>query len=142
MRKNKNRRGWTRLLRKDFDWDYGFLLQIEHYKLKRMLRYFQESNITSDRESIVRDLKLCVSLLEKIMNSDFNYKTVNIKNIDRFINKELYEGRLEDWNPSFFSELNVKLSPIAKILREHLAEEKAWHLYHLIREYRMRYWWD
>ena len=138
MKKNKKRRGWTRLLRKDFDWDYGFLLQIEYYKLKRMLKYFQESNITSDRESIVRDLKLCISLLEKIINSDFNYKTVNIKNIDRFINKEVYE----DWDPNFLSELNVKLSPIAELLREHLVEEKVWHLYHLIREYRMRYWWD
>ena len=142
MKKNKRRRGWTRLLRKDFDWDYGFLLRIEHYKMKRMLKYFQNSNITSDRESIVRDLKLCISLLEKIMNMDFNYKTINIRNINRFLEKDLYEGKLNDWNPNYFSELNVELSPLAKIIREHLSEQKIWHLYNLIREYRMRYWWD
>lgn len=48
-KKNKKFKQYEKLLRKDGDFDYGYLLVLERFKLKRMIKSFEEA----DRKSVV-----------------------------------------------------------------------------------------
>ena len=112
------------LRKKNFDFDYYYLLILEQRKLKRMLKYFKKHNYV-DTTFIIRDILICINLLN-IINSNSYTKKVNLRNCKRFnipsnlINNELFKD----------------------YICEELAVQKAFHLYNLIRQYRMQTWWD
>lgn len=120
----KNYRSWRKLFRKDYDFDFAFMLYIEKRKLQNMMKYFIKSNYTENNDIIVRDLKLCIYLLNIILNDDYTHY-INLKNGSRFFNKFKLEF--------------INTYPEYKYT---LGCAKAWHLYHLIRYYRMKTWWD
>lgn len=132
-------------------WDYGYLLAIEQRKLKEMAAYFKKSQLTVGWEFKVRDCELCVKLLDIIMEQDPYYKSwlrqaygdlnfenkqvkfpvyVNVKNAERFWKG--FNQKLEDYSQK----------QILEAMKSHLRSEKAFHLYHKIRMYRMRNWWE
>lgn len=134
--------GWQ-----DYDWDYGFLLYLEQEKLKSMHRYFSKSPIAENDWAVARDTKICVRLLDIIMDQDSSYvmkhdenkppmewdlveiKRVNLRNAKRFLSEEEING---------FSD-----KPRMRIyLKDDLRKEKAWSLYCKIRENNMRSWWN
>ena len=114
--------------------DYEYLLDIERVALKYMAEYFKSSNIVVDNEFIVRDISLCLKLLDIAAGGDFysnnlfhvnegiNAPYVNTRNKDRFIkhNAESF------WSPE-----------IKALIRE----VKAWNLYCRVRS-NMQAWWD
>lgn len=112
------------LRKKNFDFDYSYLLILEQRKLKRMLKYFKKHNYV-DTTFIIRDISICINLLN-IINSNSYTKKVNLRNCKRFnipvnlINNELFKD----------------------YICEELAVQKAFYLYNLIRQYRMQTWWD
>lgn len=53
---------------------------------------------------------------------------VNIKNASRFNPK---------WISSHFYGPDT-----GALMKDHLRVEKAWHLYHKLRQYKLRTWWD
>lgn len=171
-KKNNRVRAYKSLLEADRDWDYSFLLELERKKLKRMAIYFSQHGIAENNDKTIAEISLCVHLLdiilykesfrdkwssavdkcsemstEKIANSNlYSMKIehiamipdfplyVNIRNANRFLSIENiyhppYDSKEED-----------------KFWKEHLKEEirtaKAWHLYNMIREYKMFTWWD
>ena len=114
--------------------DYEYLLDIERVALKYMAKYFKSSNIVVDNEFIVRDISLCLKLLDIATGRDFhsnnlfhenegiNAPYVNTRNKDRFIKH----------NAKSFG------SPAIKFL---IREVKAWNLYCRVRS-NMQAWWD
>ena len=114
--------------------DYEYLLDIERVALKYMAKYFKASNIVHDNEFIVRDISLCLKLLDIATGGDFhsnnlfhenegiNAPYVNTRNKDRFI-KYTTKG---------FG------SPAIKFF---IREVKAWNLYCRVRS-NMQGWWD
>ena len=114
--------------------DYEYLLDIERVALKYMAKYFKSSNIVVYNEFIVRDISLCLKLLDIAAGGDFysnnlfhenegiNAPYVNTRNKDRFI-KYTTKG---------FG------SPAIKFF---IREVKAWSLYCKIRS-NMQSWWD
>ena len=52
--------------------DYEYLLDIERVALKYMAEYFKSSNIVTDNEFIVRDISLCLKLLDIATGRDFH----------------------------------------------------------------------
>lgn len=121
------KRDWRQIIRKDFDFDYGFLLKIERHKLRRMLKFFNSKDCIIDdleRLFIVRDIRICINLLTMIIEDRFTSKYTNIHNAKRFL-------------PDF-QEYAIPERIIKNIIRE----EKVWYLYHYIRYNRMRYWWE
>lgn len=114
--------------------DYEYLLDIERVALKYMAEYFKSSNIVTDNEFIVRDISLCLKLLDIATGRDFhsnnlfhenegiNAPYVNTRNKDRFI-KYTTKG---------FG------SPAIKFF---IREVKAWNLYCRVRS-NMQGWWD
>ena len=132
-------------------WDYSYLLSIEQRKLKEMAAYFKKSQLTVGWEFQVRDCELCVKLLDIILEKDKDYrawlntnygeqarksemvgkkpfhKHINLKNLKRFFP----QVNLDETNPNLLNSFMVEVRI-----------QKAFHLYHKIRLYRMMHWWD
>lgn len=138
-----------RILRKNKDWDYLFLLKLEYYKLKQMYNYFSKNEV---RAIVCRDIKLCIKLLGIYFDLDNNLhlekaETINIRNSNRFLQD--YEiAWLNGTEPEHFSfktmsgkEYNIPVDTV-NLTKETLYKNKVWHLYNLIREYRTETWWD
>lgn len=135
------------LARRDFDWDYAYMLEMERAKLEYMAKYFTESRIAEHDWAVARDAKICIRLIDIILGNDSSYvmkdnekkpfmewdlveiKKVNLKNAKRFLSKERID-RYRD-------------HPRMKVyLKDDIRIEKAWKLYCKIREYNMRSWWN
>ena len=135
------------LARRDFDWDYAYMLEMERVKLEYMAKYFTESRIAEHDWAVARDAKICIRLIDIILGNDSSYvmkdnekkpfmewdlveiKKVNLKNAKRFLSKERID-RYRD-------------HPRMKVyLKDDIRIEKAWKLYCKIREYNMRSWWN
>lgn len=135
------------LARRDFDWDYAYMLEMERAKLEDMAKYFTESRIAEHDWAVARDAKICIRLIDIIIGNDSSYvmkdnekkpcmewdlveiRKVNLKNAERFLSKERID-RYRD-------------NPRMKVyLKDDLRIEKAWNLYCKIREYNMRSWWN
>ena len=115
--------------------DYEYLLDIEKVALKYMAEYFKSSNIVVDNKFIVRDISLCLKLLNIATDKDFHFNDlfheneginvpyVNLRNRNRFTDE--------------FRTINPE-SPVIKAL---IREMKAWNLYCKVRS-NMQGWWD
>lgn len=135
-------------------WDWTYLLELEQAKFKEMAIYFEKSKIASDWKFQVRDCKLCIKLIDIILEQDepFNqwletnygiYKDkglsvkeilqvpistyVNIRNAYRFVK---YPN---------FDKFNSKASNLFAI---DLRQTKAFYLYQKIRLYKLQNLWD
>ena len=108
--------------------DYVYLLNIEGVALKYMAEYFKSSNIVVGNEFIVRDISLCLKLLNIATGDlfyakeDINAPYVNIRNKERFIKH---------------TTKNFDSPPMRSFIRE----MKAWNLYCKVRS-NMQRWWD
>lgn len=131
MSKNKSTtvKKYHKILKEDKDYDFEFMLNLEQFKLKRMSEYFSKSKIDYNWEKIVKEINLCIRLIDIITERDlpgFLYNNtkklpyINTRNHKRF-NKYIYD------NDFYLDDLR---------------QTKAFHLYNLIRTYRMRSWWD
>lgn len=117
--------------------DYGFLLELEETSLTYMRDYFNKSKIAVGNERNAELISLAIKLLRIATDKDSalefswvtgkNYKTtvitvyVNTRNASRF------DHNFTDYGPFELDSLRI---------------EKAWRLYHRIREQYMRTWWD
>ena len=120
---------YSKILKEDRDYDFEYMLDLEKFKLKRMSEYFSKSQIISDWERVVKEINLCIKLIDIITEKDppgYLYNGtkklpyINTRNYKRFL-KYFYN------NDSY---------------RDDLRQTKALYLYNLIRTYRMRSWWD
>ena len=108
--------------------DYEYLLDIERVALKYMAKYFKTSNIVHHNESIVRDISLCLKLLNIATGDlfyskeDINAPYVNIRNKERFIK-------------------HTTKNLDSPAIRSFIREMKAWNLYCKVRS-NMQGWWD
>lgn len=128
-----------------YPWDYAYLLEIEKRKLKEMSTYFKKTQRVVGWEFTIRDIEICIRLIDIILEKDSYYKSwldasyggpyepvkfpvhVNTRNFKRFCTT--YNG------------FNEK-SPIYWSLIADYRRIKAMHLYNRIRTLRMFSWWD
>ena len=61
---------WVRFLSKERDWDYVFMLEMEYMKLRQMEEYFKEMDTFVGIEYVRRDLRICLRLLDIVMERD------------------------------------------------------------------------
>ena len=114
--------------------DYEYLLDIERVALKYMAEYFKSSSIVTHNEFIVRDISLCLKLLDIATGRDFHSNNLSYEN--EGINAPYVNTR----NKDRFIKHTTKSSgsPAIKFL---IREVKAWNLYCRVRS-NMQAWWD
>lgn len=130
MTKKKNVNGYTKSIKKAFEkyrwWDYGYMLEFEKAIWADWLDKYSKKELThaldeySDRRATIA--KLALKLLEIFEYEISENKIyINTKNAKRFL-------RLFDSNNILdITELKCR---------------KAWHLYNLLREYKLQEMWD
>jgi hypothetical protein len=119
---------------------------MERYIIKTMAAYLKRKNRFVGVENVVRDMNICVKLLDIATESDKDYKAwlhasyggekakekqfhkyINVKNRKRFLTVDF---------------LNNSDSPVYNALLVEYRKQKAWHLYNKIRTYKIWSWWD
>lgn len=171
MRKSRKHRrspihAYKRLLARDRDWDWCFLLALEKKKIERMRDSIAEHHTHVGWRQNVREMSICLRLIDIITQDDAVYKDWLHRNYSGKIEfrdcgnglKELLspDRPLEDMSVyvntrnelRFFRATHIAdarkegREKYAKLLVPELRRLKAMHLYHLIREYKLFEWWD
>lgn len=167
MKKKNPIHAYKRLLAKDQDWDFCYLIALEKKKLHRMHDCIKRESRLEHKDFVVRDIRICIRLIDIFMEEDAVYKNwlhqsfsgkmkftkvgdnlyeidndedrpiadypvyVNVRNEKRFFRRTPIKDAQSEGN---------RTKAILSITR--LRQEKALHLYHLIREYTLFDWWD
>lgn len=132
MTKKKNINGYTKSIKKAFEkyrwWDYGYMIEFEKAIWADWLNKYSKKELThaldeySDRRAAIA--KLALKLLEIYEYTENVLKDnayVNTKNAKRFFHS------FDSNNILYITELKCR---------------KAWHLYNLLREYKLQEMWD
>ena len=165
MKKKNPIHAYKRLLAKDEDWGYSFLLALEKKKLQRMHDHIKRNSCLEHKDFVVRDIAICIRLIDIIMEEDVVYLNWLNSLSGKFVYTKIGENLNEvdaKWDrpiadyPVYVNVRNerrfFRRTPIKDAQTEgdrerailsipHLRQEKALHLYHLIREYKLFEWW-
>ena len=128
---------WLKVIWKDRQDSEDSIYKLELKKIQRMLSWWNSGESITEKELVLRDLKICEYLLKVILQKidyivteashkylyKFNHY-VNIRNKERFIKDCL------DMDKNSWMHLDI------------LYTEKCKNLYYLIRKYRTETWWD
>ena len=167
MKRRSPIHAYKRLLADDQDWDYAYLIALEKKKLQRMRDYIDSEGHYEGKELTVRELAICIRLIDIFMEDDAVYNTWLHQSFSgelkfRKLENDLYELDDTDRKPiaDFPVYVNVRnerrffrATPIRDAQQKgerdraifsivSLRQQKALHLYHLIREYKLLIWWD
>lgn len=144
---------YEKMLKQDNDFDYAYLLIIERFKIKRMIKSFIEASCPHEGiEYTIRELKWCVKLIDIVLEEDAITKTY----MEQFGQNqlEIYDGivvlkkDIEYKIPIYINKNNAyrfnkiwnKDSLNNNILME-VRRVKALYLYNKIRNRMLKWWW-
>ena len=167
MKRKNPIHAYKRLLAHDQDWDYAYLIALEKKKLQRMHDCIKREGHLENNAIVTRDIAICIRLIDIFMEDDAVYNTWLHQSFSgklkfRKLEINLYELDDSDRKPiaDYPVYVNVRnehrffrATPIKDAQREgdrdnailstvRLRQQKALHLYHLIREYNLLTWWD
>lgn len=166
MKKKNPIHAYKRLFAEDVDWDFRCLIALEKKKLQRMHDSFKYGGWFDHQDYVVRDIAICIRFIDIFLEEDAIFKNWLNQSFSGFMNyrkvsDNLYEiDGLDDQSivdfPKYVNVRNEKRffrsTPIKDALSEgkrtsailsisELRQQKALHLYHLIREYKLFEWW-
>lgn len=147
---------YEKLLKKDKDYDYAFLLELEQFKLKRMVKNFENASCPHvGIEYNIRDMKNCIALIDIILEKDAPYNTY----LDTYYgaNGKIKMSVCEDHtlkidrepdcyktpvhvNTTNYKRFKFKTEP-DDILKMDYRRVKAMYLYNRIRTRMFDWWW-
>lgn len=127
------------------NFDYAYLLRLEQRKLRDMARDFAKRRYYVGWERSVKEMQLCINLLDIVLEKDNYYKSWlhesfgegrnEVKPFPKYVNLKNYKR--------FLKQVDVCIT--SKVLKENLKVElrkkKALYLYHKIRNEKMFTWW-
>lgn len=145
------------LVRTAFDsapWDWTYLLQLEQAKFKEMAVYFERSKVASDWEFQVRDCKLCIKLIDIILEQDEPYTQWLQSNYGIYKNKSVSETEI--FRVPISTHVNTRNAvrfvndpdtyesdpATSNLFKVDLRQTKAFYLYQKIRLYKLQNLWD
>lgn len=134
-------KGWKRtfsyhdVLKDDEDWDYGFLLSLIEFKLKRMSDYFHTHQIVENEDWYGTLCDRAIAILNAgyktniILSEDLNGIYVNVRNKNRFI-------------PAYMKRIIHNQEYLDKYELATIREEKAKVLFWKFLHHYIEYLWD
>ena len=75
MKKKSPIHAYKRLLAKDQDWDYAYLIALEKKKLQRMHDCIKRESRLEHKDFVVRDIAICIRLIDIFMEDDAVHNT-------------------------------------------------------------------
>ena len=112
---------YSKLLKEDRDWDWAYMLELEQFKLKRMSKYFAESQLVRGWEQMVSEINLCIKLIDVVMERDQKgYLYNNTKKLP-YINSKNWK-RFISWHPESINDYyqNEKLVGLIKFIKHEI----------------------
>lgn len=161
-RKKTTTKVYDKILRKDHDFDYAYLLILERFKLKRMIESFELASMPHENTwECVRDMKICVKCIDIILEDDEYSKSYLHKFSDEKFDlkfepndKGTYTLDTSSWEtPTFDHHVNVKNAKrfdvgtdyanesLMNHIKMDLRQVKALRLYNSIRNKMFKWWW-
>ncbi len=104
------------------DYDYGYLLDMMYYKFERMVAFFNSKHThTKGAKKVAKQIGVAMRLINIIQGRSY---TDDYDNLEKIVNQRNRKRFRHYYDP--YS----------------LRQEKAWHVFFLYLEHRMRNWWD
>ena len=143
-------------------YDYGYLFDLEYYKIKEIMEYHIRANRFVGVEYAIRDMRICLSLIEIFtgrrnlfhFDGDIVFKEIDKDTLDKLGETEpLYEMTETD-DFEYHCDVNVNLKNLHRFVDDEelydfynshpheFYELKARCLYHKIRLEKELEWWD
>lgn len=117
-------------------WDYGFMLDLERACYEQMIPYYEKYGHLVNHEEVARDLKLAIKLIDIITEDDVAYDMAESSEVDKW---QFYLTKYINTKNSSRFGLSKLDQPV---LVNGLRVKKALYLYHKLRYYKLRTWWD
>lgn len=143
---------------KDRDWDYRYTLDILEYKLKRQRNYINKNKRFVGYEFVVRDLNICLSLLDKFKEEYYSMEKYEyLEKKHRFVptdetekyftmESDILRNDLEQYFKKY-PKIHEKFKHLEKDERiamemGYYLQAKANRLFFKILETKIQSWWD
>ena len=135
-------------------WDFGYLLDLEKAKIKEICTYIKRHKSHADYERSVREMEICIRLIDIIQEDDVHYKSwlnanYGLKPEERWTSKgitpfSIYVNtrNILRFMPQIDKDFKSKHPIILENIKISLRQQKALYLYNKIRAYCMQKWWD
>ncbi|MEG1495687.1 MAG: hypothetical protein RRZ84_07875 [Romboutsia sp.] len=121
---NKHQKRLFNAIKKDYDWDWIYLLLLEKAKLQNISERFSVTQLFTGFKYEISRINLCIRLIDIITENVYRKNQyINLNNIRRFL-------------PMYYNKNNVEF------LKDTLYIEKAYNLYCDLRKFHTRNWWD
>ena len=132
---------WLKVIWNDRQYDFEFMYVIELRKIQRMIKWWSSEETTTEKELILRDLRICEYLL-KVIIGEIDYTTI----IESITSSTEYSYKFNHYintrNSKRFLKITKELDKNNWVYLNDLYIEKCRNLYYLIRKYRIETWWD
>ena len=132
---------WLKVIWNDRQYDFEFIYVIELRKIQRMIKWWSSEETTTEKELILRDLRICEYLL-KVIIGEIDYTTI----IESITSSTEYSYKFNHYintrNSKRFLKITEELDKNHWVYLNDLYIEKCRNLYYLIRKYRIETWWD
>ena len=147
---------YYKVLRKVYDFDYESIIEVERYQLTRVrddiIKYQNHVNWERDVYWMNMALKL-LDIIEdeggvELVGKGFStepYGNGFYRVVDDPDSKWVLSVYVNTANSKRFTPINKEKyedPKIGSLMKSYLRLEKAWYLYHKLRIYKMRSWWD
>jgi len=156
----KNLWKWFPLVWNDRDYDHAFIFDVLKFKIKNTADYIEKHKRYEDWEYDVEKMRLCIRLIDKIQNDDYQSEYQNYYETDLFTkkieDKELYELKsnvLRDDLVNYFNKYSNDFRKLPESYKDHsevskalimggMRQAKANKLLFTIIEKNIHHWWD
>ena len=132
---------WFKVIWNDRQYDFEFIYVIELRKIQRMIKWWSSEEPITEKELILRDLRICEYLL-KVIIGEIDYTTI----IESITSSTGYSYKFNHYintrNSKRFLKIPEKIDENHWVYLNDLYIEKCRNLYYLIRKYRIETWWD
>lgn len=132
---------WFKVVWNDRQYDFEFMYVIELRKIQRMIKWWSSGETITEKELILRDLRICEYLL-KVIIGEIDYTTI----IESITSSTGYSYKFNHYintrNSKRFLKIPEKIDENYWVYLNDLYIEKCRNLYYLICKYRIETWWD
>ena len=132
---------WFKVIWNDRQYDFEFIYVIELRKIQRMIKWWSSGGPITEKELILRDLRICEYLL-KVIIGEIDYTTI----IESITPSTEYSYKFNHYintrNSKRFLKISEEIDKNHWVYLNDLYIEKCRNLYYLIHKYRIETWWD